>query len=413
MVTYPKIKFPSELLSIKEGIPPNPQKPLEPIVPSKGSPLMDEPKFDEPKEPVHTSTSYGCFVFFLVGGIIIFIATASGEPNGGWFMFAIILGLIGLWGISNGSKEDRENSDRYIREKQEYPELLQKAKDNFERDSLTYKNHLQNIEEQYISEVDLYKNHRYPQYLIALELFEKEKKKMDDPFYIAKYRHEATEKYFKHKVTIPVRYDSRNEFKKGVSENFFLKHLINKFGNKVFTHFTIPNQLFHPPYMPDFTIYDHKVGYCIDVEIDEPYIGSNGKPIHFVENWHDFHRDNFFTKNGWIVIRFSEQQIIEYPLECCNLISKTINDICKEIALLDYDEDLFLPQMKQWNKEEAYEMAYKQLRNKYLHVELREKLNLESHENPDNYLTDTKKTVQKKVIDQSEKKFNDSDDLPF
>lgn len=78
-------------------------------------------------------------------------------------------------------------------------------------------------------------------------------------------------------------------------------------------------------YVPDFVLHVPSHNLYIDVEIDEQF-NSNGVPIHSLNNLHDKKRNNYFLDYNWIIIRFSESQIQNFPKECCKEIAFIIND---------------------------------------------------------------------------------------
>ena len=82
-------------------------------------------------------------------------------------------------------------------------------------------------------------------------------------------------------------------------------------------------------YEPDFIYYDKEL--LIDIEIDEPYIFETKKPIHYFDEATQKHKDvkrnNYFNQLGWVVIRFSEKQVVENPYGCCLEIAELIEQL--------------------------------------------------------------------------------------
>lgn len=84
-------------------------------------------------------------------------------------------------------------------------------------------------------------------------------------------------------------------------------------------------------FYPDFLICEK--GLFIDVEIDEPYVGNDGTPIHYVDNQYGFctsvdkERNDYITSQGFEIIRFSEEQIFLHPQECIIVIKDYISSI--------------------------------------------------------------------------------------
>lgn len=90
-------------------------------------------------------------------------------------------------------------------------------------------------------------------------------------------------------------------------------------------------------YYPDIVVTDGK-GFYMDIEIDEMYTLDNHNPIHYLEvvlnednnqtkRSSDYIRNREFTYAGWIVIRFSETQIVNNPRECARAICDIYNCI--------------------------------------------------------------------------------------
>ncbi len=114
------------------------------------------------------------------------------------------------------------------------------------------------------------------------------------------------------------------------------------------------------PYEPDIILINEQESknIFIDLEIDEPYDGYSRTPTH--EHGKDIVRDNFFTDRGWLVIRFSEIQIHQKPIECCLKIAEVINSIDPDYEIpfnLLFQDEVFFDnawsslQAKKWIKE--------------------------------------------------------------
>lgn len=157
--------------------------------------------------------------------------------------------------------------------------------------------------------------------------------------------------------------------KKGYKEDDFLIHLNRHFKTtfSVFNDRHIPTENGRP-YEPDFVLSSEKdnKNIFINIEIDEPYDGWLRTPTHCIgEN--DL-RDDFFTKRGWIVIRFAEIQIHLEPKNCCAYIAKVIHSIDSAF----YSELLneAIPnQVEQWDNLQAKKWASKKYREEYLRID--------------------------------------------
>lgn len=87
------------------------------------------------------------------------------------------------------------------------------------------------------------------------------------------------------------------------------------------------------PYRPHIVILSEREGrtILIDVEIDAPYDGCFRQPTHCQSD--DDSRDLFFTRRGWIVVRFAEIQVHQQPTACCGLIAQLIARLDSEYQL--------------------------------------------------------------------------------
>lgn len=160
----------------------------------------------------------------------------------------------------------------------------------------------------------------------------------------------------------------KNE-KMGKSEIFFKKHLIDVFGDaiktdKIIEIFSYKNyddqdgfydytaSKSDNAYVPDF-IFEHPIsGLTIDIEIDEPF--SQGKPIHYHGNLHDRNRNEYFSHHNWLVIRFSEFQIITGALSCCKEIATIIQDLIGDKSYLNtLEQHPRIFRHKKWSSTEA------------------------------------------------------------
>lgn len=145
--------------------------------------------------------------------------------------------------------------------------------------------------------------------------------------------------------------------KRGRSEAYFLAFLQQHFGAaKICINHRVPvddERLKTQWYYPDF-IYHDSSGLCIDIEIDEPYALESRKPIHC--QGQDDYRNAFFLRKQWVVVRFTEQQVMKHPLLCCQELAALIFHLNgRHYAARFYHERL--PQQPQWDQAEALRCA--------------------------------------------------------
>jgi hypothetical protein len=164
--------------------------------------------------------------------------------------------------------------------------------------------------------------------------------------------------------------------RKGYKEDD-LKAYIEKYFRSSFQVFTDRSVLVKSasrPYEPDITIINEKEGInlFIDIEIDEPYEGSNDislrKATHY--QYVDSPRNNSFASRGWIVVRFAEIQVHTAPLSCCLFLGHIIQSIYPKFQI---PEELLkarpLEQLPQWTKEQAEEWSRQKYRERYLGID--------------------------------------------
>ena len=154
--------------------------------------------------------------------------------------------------------------------------------------------------------------------------------------------------------------------RKGFSEDKFKKHLVKYFGKSIFTELQVKQPYSDRPYEPDFAYIDHQLGLHIDIEIDEPYVYKSLQPTHYRDFYHDNDRDNVFNGKGRVVIRFSEEQVVRQPDECCKLIAQEIYHLTNQLFFLDKFYSIGnLTSVPKWTEAEAEDMARKQYRDTY------------------------------------------------
>lgn len=171
------------------------------------------------------------------------------------------------------------------------------------------------------------------------------------------------------KIVQPPSNQGNTGVQQGVSEKQFFIYLCRYFSGVydfcMGVEFPIPNTSFC--YTADFILIHQQTGLAIDIEIDEPYDGKTGKPHHCIDQNKDQQRNRFFLERNWVVIRFSEYQIVKCPEGCCKAIAQVIFQITGDdsgLIKLQNIKDLLLH--KQWKNKEAAYMAKTKFRQSYL-----------------------------------------------
>jgi very-short-patch-repair endonuclease len=159
--------------------------------------------------------------------------------------------------------------------------------------------------------------------------------------------------------------DGKSDAPAGVSEKTFYqitKHVFPNIVQGVAFH----NPKFSHPYSADFLIV-HTSGLSIDIEIDEPYVGNTKEPHHCIDQGKDKIRNQFFTNNNWMVIRFSEKQVVKYPYRCCKVIAQVIAKVSGDFTFLSQLNNVpSLPPEPMWTIKQAKKWAKDNYRKTYL-----------------------------------------------
>lgn len=152
----------------------------------------------------------------------------------------------------------------------------------------------------------------------------------------------------------------------GVSEQQFFCYLLRYFPTVCQgMEFQISDSSFR--YSADFILYHQQSGLGVDIEVDEPYEGRTGEPHHCVDQGKDSRRNQFFIDNNWIVIRFSEKQVVQHPDSCCKVIASAIAKVTGDYSyLVSLQNVTTLPQEAQWTIKQAKRMAKTNYRQSYL-----------------------------------------------
>lgn len=165
-------------------------------------------------------------------------------------------------------------------------------------------------------------------------------------------------------------YRRKNIARRGFSEARFQKYLTNVF--KGYDLLILGDCNILPiednrPFEPDIAIIcKNHPSIRIDIEIDEPYAAFSRKPIHYIGCGDDF-RDTCLNNIGWIVIRFTEYQVVSNPKECAAFIAQVLHRIQPSMVLPNDFLSYSTPkEIKRWTEIEAKVMASENIREEYL-----------------------------------------------
>jgi hypothetical protein len=152
----------------------------------------------------------------------------------------------------------------------------------------------------------------------------------------------------------------------GDSEADFAKYLQKYFGTILKPSYTFSIPKSEKVYSADFClVLPSGLSFCL--EIDEPYEWKTGKPHHCIDQGKDEQRDKFFLEGNWMVVRFSEKQIVTQPESCCLLIAKTVDRLTGNSQFANqFDAETKIPQLDpKWTISEAKAMANTKYRSSY------------------------------------------------
>lgn len=138
-----------------------------------------------------------------------------------------------------------------------------------------------------------------------------------------------------------------NAIKKGISEEFFHRFLVR------YSDMTVYKSIKYSYYYPDLILVKNNV--ITILEIDEPYANETKEPIHFDNT--DKNRDDYFISNNFIIIRFTEEQILNFTEECLNIINE-IFECCTELKSYSKSDSFIKIETPKLSYQEAFDLAY-------------------------------------------------------
>lgn len=204
-------------------------------------------------------------------------------------------------------------------------------------------------------------------YNVQLKVYNEKILHLQDPKNINSFRKNESIKIFKKALQL-IKSDFSS--KRGISEDNFINELLKYFPNDIQYNKSVGFEAsdVELQYQPDIIIIEPETQLHVDIEIDEPYTILDNTPIHFYNNPNDIRRNKFFQKNGWLVIRFAEEQVVRFPKECCGFIAKTISEVTGSRSFERSDlKSTHVDIIKVWSKDEAIKMSQLKYRSSYLY----------------------------------------------
>ena len=175
---------------------------------------------------------------------------------------------------------------------------------------------------------------------------------------------------FPEKGCIVFPYRTGKQFRRGYTEqlfeDFIKSHLPNSFSIIGNAKILLGDEC--RPYEPDIAIIaSSNKNIRIDIEIDEPYNGVTREPAHFIGCGDEF-RDLNIVNAGWIVMRFTEEQIFCEKEKCLNEIYRLLWSLDSNYVfeILNFDRNIHLGIKPFWTELDAKMMAATNFRENYL-----------------------------------------------
>lgn len=327
--TYPEVYLSTEVDELLSSLPPLPEPPVEPREPAKPVPPTKSP-----------SEARGCAWFLLISVIIGFIVVLSRDEIIWEGVVACVLFSFMAYFMFLSAKDNKESDEKntidYNTALANYPALLAEYEKKKE------------------------------EYQIQLNKYNRSIRTIRSKNNISKYRKKQIDIWKTHrKAPIFMDCDDSDIIKKGVSEAFLSRNLARRYSpGSTLTDKKVPVGLKY--YYPDIVFVYNNLYF--DIEIDEPYVGDDGSPIHYLEECNgllssvDKERNEKMNEMGWEVIRFSEEQVLWAMEECLHYIEEVITSIDsgnKPSIKCSFS-------VKKPTKEEAYNLAYHKFRSTYL-----------------------------------------------
>lgn len=343
MEEYPLILRPHLIQLVQEEYPPEPslvlvEEPVKPTILAKPK----KPKEIKPTPPKRINYLY-LFISEIISAVISgTIAIATQNQNLGFILFIVFtLGVIGWGWWQQNSYPDR--LEEYRRNQREFKEVWE--------------------------EYHKSKNQWQAKRLLLLEQYEQQREdtRKENEGLRKQHRQELVREAMKQ--LNPSYDDNGSNAKKGHSEENFASYLFNYFSQNIHQEIVIQNpdydKGFH--YTADFAYINKELKIYIDIEIDEPYAYKSRKPLHYIDSDTDLRRNECFLERDWFIIRFSEEQIVKSPENCCRTIAELIAEI-KGLESIPYKLKHIEPVKKKsrWSEEEARRMTDENYRQTYL-----------------------------------------------
>ncbi len=337
MSQYPVILLPDLLTEMNPLISANPIKPILPVAPRKPKALPPAPQLINFQRFMIRS-AIATTISLVLGGMISLFNPSLGVGLG---IFFLLTSLSFVFLQALGEKQSFSQRQR------QYEQLQQSYLPQFEA-------YCQQLA-QYEQTKETYP-HALETYQAALSQWQQEIQQFRE--ILAKKLQNAQPYQELAKI-----------LKKSFAEQRFAVVLNNYFPSHIKTGIKVPylKDETEDPYLPDFAYVDEEINLYIDIEIDEPYAYQTREPTNYQGLETEEQRDKFFLENLWLIIRFSEEQVVRYPKSCCKVIAEVIKQITGDDTILSQlTNEPDLSPIDRWDYEEAVIMVQQDYRKTYL-----------------------------------------------
>lgn len=153
----------------------------------------------------------------------------------------------------------------------------------------------------------------------------------------------------------------------------FHEELSKRFDGVLYYNRYVKDRLSDMRFAPDYMLVFGDSNLCVAIEIDKPYSLEEREPEDYISAadnglWESFGlSEDVFCGKGWIVVRFSEPQVVSEPLKCCKKIVDVITGIIGSSRFTDGLENVgVLESQNFWTLEQCRYYAQNNFRESYL-----------------------------------------------
>jgi hypothetical protein len=150
-------------------------------------------------------------------------------------------------------------------------------------------------------------------------------------------------------------------------KDLLAQYFFHYFGAAIQTDVILmPSQL-DDPFVIDFVYRDRTINLYIAIVIDVPYDFNTKTALNYADAWQDRLTAQALQENGWILLRFTEEQVWRLPKSCCRELAKLVATVSyKPEIMVDFQHIGELPRVRQWNKRQVEQLAIEGYREQYL-----------------------------------------------